>query len=162
MHEFVAEYFTGERLAGAVVGLAGAIGLLAAALLYAPRWELRPFAIVLAVLGLLELVVGLGLWIRTGPQVAGLLALLADDPARMIAEESARMTRVQATFVRLEIVWVALIAGSLAVAFSQRGRPALWSAALAVLLHAAFLFVFDSVAERRGAVYLSALTRAPR
>jgi hypothetical protein len=31
-----------------------------------------------------------------------------------------------------------------------------------VLLHAAFLFVFDSVAERRGAVYLSALTRAPR
>lgn len=161
MQDVLLEYFTGEKFAGVVVAIAGAIGLVAAALLFAPRWELRPFAVVLAIMGLLELTVGLGLWLRTGPQVDQLLALHASDPARMIADETARMTRVQANFVRLEIVWVVLFVACAAVAFTQRGRPVLWSAALGVLLHAAFLFVFDSIAERRGAVYLAALTRGP-
>ena len=68
------------------------------------------------------------------------------------------MTRVQASFVRLEIVWLALIAISAVIALTQRGRPVLWCASLGFFLHASFLFVFDSIAERRGAVYLTALT----
>lgn len=162
MHDAILEYFTGEKYGGLVIALIGLSALVAAAVLFQPRWELRPFAVVLAVMGLLELTVGLGLWLRTGPQIDQLLALHGSDPARMLADETTRMTRVQATFVRLEIVWLVLIAAAATIALTQRGRPVLWSAALGVLLHAAVLFVFDSIAERRGAAYLSALTRAPR
>lgn len=158
MHAAILEYFTGEKYGGLLVALIGLGGLIAAAVLFQPRWDLRPFAVVLAVMGLLELTVGLGLWLRTGPQVDQLLALLGSDPARMVADETARMTRVQTNFVRLEVVWLVLIATAAAIALTQRGRPVLWSASLGILLHASLLFVFDSIAERRGAVYLSALT----
>lgn len=160
MHDAILEYFTGEKYAGLLVACVGLLGLIAAALLFQPRHELRPFAGVLAVMGLLELGVGLGLWFKTGPQVDQLLALHASDPARVLAEEGARMARVQANFVRLEVVWLALIAVAAVIGLTQRGRPVLWCASLGFFLHASFLFVFDSIAERRGAVYLHALTRA--
>lgn len=158
MHDVVLEYFTGEKYAGLLVALVGLLAMIVSVFLFQPRHELRPFAVVLALMGLLELVVGVGLWMKTGPQVDTLLALHSSDPARMLADEGARMTRVQATFVRLEIVWLALIAISAVIALTQRGRPVLWCASLGFFLHASFLFVFDSIAERRGAVYLTALT----
>jgi len=161
MHDALLEYFTGEKYAGLLVACLGLLGLLVAGFLFQPRYELRPFAVVLALMGLLELTVGVGLWFKSGPQVDQLLALHTSDPARMFADEGARMTRVQANFVRLEIVWLVLIAVTAVIALTQRGRPVLWSASLGLLLHASFLFVFDSIAERRGAVYLNALTRSP-
>lgn len=154
----VLEYFAGEKGAGLLVALVGALALAAAVVLFQPRWELRPLAIVLGVMGLLELGVGLGLVVRTGPQVERLTALLGADAPRFLAEESARMARVQATFTVLAYTWSALILLSVGAAFTQKGRPAIWSASLGVLLHAAFFLVFDQVAERRGAAYLRALT----
>lgn len=159
MQEAILAYFTGEKHAALAVAAIGLLGLLAAAVLLHPRWELRGLAVTTFVLALLELSVGVGLWLKTGPQIDALLGQLAADPARMFADEGARMTRVQASFVRLELVWLTLIAAGAAIAFTQRGRPILWSAALGLILHAAFLFVFDAIAERRGAIYLSALTR---
>lgn len=159
MQDAILEYFTGEKLAGVTVAVVGAVGLVAAGVLMMPRWELRPMAAVLAVMGLLELTVGVGLWLKTGPQVESLLALQASDPARMLAEEGARMTKVQANFVRLEVLWVALMAAAAAVVLTQKGRPTLWAVCLGLALHAAFMLVFDAVAERRGAVYLAALRR---
>jgi hypothetical protein len=159
MQDAILVYFAGEKHAAAAVALAGLAALVAAVVLLHPRWDLRGLAVVTFVFALLELSVGVGLLQRTGPQVDALLTRLADDPAGMLADEGARMARVQAMFVRLEIFWLTLIAGGAAIALTQRGRPILWSAALGFLLHAAFLFVFDAIAERRGAIYLSALTR---
>lgn len=161
MRDAILEYFAGEKSAGMLAAVVGAVALAAAVALFQPRWELRPLAIALGVMGLLELAVGVGLVIRTGPQVERLLALLGSEPARMQAEEAARMTRVQANFTLLQYLWVGLIALTAVAAATQKGRPALWGASLGVLLHASFLLVFDVVAERRGAVYLRALTDRP-
>lgn len=158
MRDVILEYFAGERNAGLLVALIGALALVAAIVLFQPRWELRPLAIALGALGLLELTVGLGLVLRTGPQVEQLLALLGSDPARLHADESTRMTRVQANFTILQYAWVALIALATLAACTQKGRPVVWSASLGVLVHAAFFLAFDQIAERRGAVYLKALT----
>jgi hypothetical protein len=157
MQDAILEYFTGEKLAGVTLAAVGVVGLVAAGVLMMPRWELRPTAVVLAVMGLLQLTVGVGLWLKTGPQVESLLTLHAAEPGRMLAEEGARMAKVQANFVRLEILWVALMAAAAAAVLTQKERPTLWGVCLGLALHAGFMLVFDAVAERRGAVYLAAL-----
>ncbi len=159
LQDALLEYFTGEKHAGIMVLIVGALALIGALLFFQPRWELRPFAVALGLLGLLELGVGVGLLLRTGPQVERLSAQLAHDPALLRADEAARMARVQRNFTALQYTWTALLVVVLAVALTQKGRPALWSASLGLLLHASFFLAFDLVAERRGAVYLDALTR---
>jgi hypothetical protein len=162
MQDAVLQYFAGEKLGGVTAALVGGAALAAAAVLVQPRWELRAFAVALGVMGLLELAVGVGLVLRTGPQVDGLVAQLGGDAPRFFAEETARMVRVQRNFVALEVVWAATLALGAAVALTQKARPTLWGVALGLLVHASFLLVFDLVAERRGAAYLAALEAGRR
>jgi hypothetical protein len=159
MQDQVLAYFAGERQAGMLAALIGALALTAAVVLFQPRWELRSLAVTLGLLGLLELTVGIGLVVRTGPQVSQLLGQLGADTVAFYAGESERMARVQRNFLVLEYAWTAMLAAATIVALTQRGRPALWGVALGLLLHASFFLVFDLIAERRGATYLDALTR---
>ncbi len=158
MPDAILVYFNGEKHAGVTIAVLGLLGVVAALLLWQPRWELRSLAVVLGVMGLLELAVGVGLYLKTGPQIDQLLAQLGADAPRLQADELARMIRVQRNFVVLQVLWLALMAASAAVALTQKGRPALWGAALGLLVQAAVFLAFDLVAERRGAAYLAALS----
>lgn len=153
----VATYFEGEKNAGLFAAALGLVVLLGAAMLFPARLELRPLAYTLAVWGVLELAVGVGLYVKTGPQVARLLAQLASDPSALHAAELPRMIRVQRNFVVLEFVWIALIVGSATVGVWFKSRFSVSAVALGILVNAALLLAFDLVAERRGAVYLAAL-----
>lgn len=160
MRESLLEYFQGEKSAGLLVAGIGGFSLALAILLAQPRYDLRPFAITLGVLGLGEIALGLGLFFKTGPQVDALLAQLASDAPKLYAAESARMAKVQAMFVRLEIAWTAIIAVCAITALVMKGRPVVNGIALGLLLHVAMLLAFDTIAERRGATYLRALESA--
>jgi hypothetical protein len=127
--------------------------------LFPERWGLRAFAITLAVGGLLELAIGVGLYLKTGPQVAKLVGQLASDPAGFYAAERARMAIVQRNFVYLEFGWLALIGGCAAVAVWKKHAPVPSGVALGLLLTVVVILTFDIVAERRGALYLDALGR---
>ena len=159
MQDQLLAYFAGERQAGMLAALLGALALTAAVVLFQPRWELRSLAVTLGLMGLLELAVGVGLIVRTGPQVAQLLSQLGADAAAFYAGESERMARVQRNFVVLEYIWTAALATATILALTQKGRPTLWGVALGLVLHTSFFLVFDVIAERRGATYLEALTR---
>ena len=126
-----------------------------ATVFYQPRWGLRSFAVTLGVFALIEIAIGIGLYLRTGPQVTNLLAQLGSDSARFFAEEGARMTRVQRTFLIVQYVEVAVIVTASIAAIALKQRLMLSGVALGLLVHAAFLLAFDIVAERRGATYLS-------
>ncbi len=157
MRDALVAYFDGEKYAGLFIALVGLLALALAGGLSAPRWELRPTAVVLGILGLVQLAVGLGLYFKTGPQVARLLGQLASEPARFYTEEAARMVKVQRNFVWLEYMWMALMAGAALAAHTQKSRPAILGVALGLLVNAAVFFAFDLVAERRGALYLASL-----
>jgi hypothetical protein len=155
MHDALTTYFDGEKSAAVLIAGIGAAALALAVVLYQPRWGLRSFAVTLAVLALIEIAIGVGLYLRTGPQVANLLAQLGSDSARFVAEEGARMTRVQRTFVIIQYVELAVIVTTAISAIALKHRLMLSGVALGLLIHAAFLLAFDIVAERRGAIYLS-------
>jgi hypothetical protein len=151
-------YFDGEKHGGLFLAGCGLVGLVAALMLFQERWGLRSLAITLAVFAVLELALGIGLYVRTAPQVARLMALFGSEPARFFAEEGARMARVQRTFAIVTFVEVVLIAASAVVALTQKGRFWISGIALGLLLNAAMLLAFDLIADRRGGVWLAALT----
>lgn len=157
MNEALTSYFGGEKNAGLVLAVIGALMLVAAIVFFPSKYELRAFAITLGVWSLLELGIGVGLLLKTGGQVAALEAQLAADRTTMIATERPRMVKVQRNFVFLEAAWVALIVIAAVVAwrFKQALTPS--GVALGFLINASVLLVFDIVAERRGSVWLEAL-----
>jgi hypothetical protein len=156
MQDALMIYFNGEKNAGLFLAGIGIAELAAAALLF--RADLRSFATTIGVLAAAEIALGVGLYLRTDPQVGRLVAQLGGEPARFYTGEGARMARVQWNFVIIEYVELVLIIVSAVVAITQKGRPGLTGVALGLLVSAAFLLTFDLVAERRGEAYLAAIT----
>ncbi|MEK6373712.1 MAG: hypothetical protein AABO58_13575 [Acidobacteriota bacterium] len=148
MHDSLMVYFDGEKYAGLFLAGLGLAVIAAAVLLF----RFRSFAITLIVLAVAEIALGVGLYLKTGPQVARLMAQTD------YADEAVRMARVQRNFVVIEIVELAIIVICALVAVTQKGRVGVTGVALGLLIHAAILLAFDLLAERRGAVYLNALT----
>ena len=157
MHDALLLYFGGEKHAGLLAAAAGIAAIGVAAILLAPRHELRAFATTLGIIGLLEVGIGVGLYLKTGPQIDRLAAQLAADPPRLLREEGARMEKVQRNFVVLESLWIALLGGGAVAAVAWKQRPTAGGIALALVVQAGFFLAFDVVAERRGAVYLARL-----
>jgi hypothetical protein len=160
IREAMTVYFDGEKNAGLVLFGIGVAVFVAAAVLFPARFELRSLAWTLVVFGLLELAIGMGLYLKTGPQVANLSSRLADDRAALLDSERQRMVKVQNNFVTLERVWALLIVGSTLVAIARKTHVTLSGVALGVLVNTAVFLTFDVVAERRGRLYLEALTVA--
>jgi len=157
MQDALLAYFNGEKNSGLLLTGLGVIGIAAAALFSQPRWGLRSFAVTLAIFALVEIALGIGLYVRTGPQVTGLLAQLGSDAARFFSDEGARMARVQRNFVVVQYVEVAVITIGAIVAVAQKGRFWHSGIALGFVINAALLLAFDLVAERRGAGYVAAI-----
>ncbi len=161
MRDAILTYFAGEKHAALLLIAAGVVTAAAAAGLFPARWGLRSLAITLGVFAVLYLALGIGLHVRTGPQVGRLLQQLGSDAAAFGAEETARMAKVQRNFVLIEYVEVALAVVSVIAALAFKSRSVLVGVAVGLAINAAFLLAFDLVAERRGAVYLTALEAPP-
>ena len=157
MHDALIVYFDGEKYAGLLLAGVSASMLVAAAIIFRSRMDLRSFAITLAVLALAEIALGVGLYLRTGPQVERLATQLRSDGRAFRSDESARMARVQRNFVIVEYVEVAVIVLTAFIALTQKSRPVLTGVALGLLVNAALLLAFDAIAERRGATYVAAI-----
>ena len=157
MEQTLVTYFDGEKYGAVLIAAIGLVGVVLAAILFSPRWELRSFAVTLGVVGLAEIALGVALLLRTGPQVSDLLAHLRTDAAAFFFEEGTRMARVQRSFLVAQYVEMAVIVTGALVAFTQKNRFAVAGIAVALLCHGAFLLAFDLIAERRGAAYLSAI-----
>ena len=155
MQDALNAYFAGEEHAGLLLAGVGIATLALGAVFYQPRWGLRSFAVTLAVFALVEIAIGVALYLRTGPQVTSLLAQLGGDSARFFAEEGARMARVQRNFVVIQYIELVVVVTTAIAAISFRNRFALAGIALGLLCHAALLLAFDLIAERRGTIYLS-------
>lgn len=153
----MADYFAGEKAAGLLLFCIGIAALCAATALFPARHELRAFALTLGIFGVLELTIGLGLYLRTDPQVTALLARLTRDEAAFRAAEFERMTVVQRNFVIIQVVWSVFIAASGIAVWMMKGRPTATGIALGILIHAAMFLAFDRIAERRGSIYFDAL-----
>ncbi|MBX3270452.1 MAG: hypothetical protein KF729_09340 [Sandaracinaceae bacterium] len=163
--EVMHEYFRGERLAGAAI-IATGIGLCGFAV-YVWRTQEGGFvwglALPLAIVGVMAATVGPFFIAHNGRLADEIARRYEADASTLVAEESARMTRVNANWPRLKIGWavIGLVAMALILFVKQD-----WSSGLglALIVLVAILFAVDVFGERRAVPYteaLSALARGP-
>ena len=157
MHDALRMYFDGEKYAGLILAGVAMAAMLTAFLLFRAG-ELRSLAMTLAVVALAEIALGVGLYVRTDPQVRRLEAYLQADEPNFYRAETARMARVQRNFVLVEYAELFVIVTTALVAVWMKARPSPSGVALGLLINAAILLTFDVLAERRGAQYLAMLT----
>ena len=153
-------YFRGERTAGYGLIPVGALSLAAGIYL----WRVHGASLAKG-LGIPLLVVGIGLVIggivlvRTvDARQARLEASTAKDVSVPIADELARIDKVNGNWLPLKIGWAALAAISFALVFLV-GRPWVHGLALSLLLISATFMVVDSFAEKRAQVYEETLQK---
>lgn len=161
MQEAILSYFTGEKNAGVVLIILAIIGMAMAWIFFQPKYNLRAFAITLAVFSLIEIAIGSGLFLRTDKQVRGLLSELNSNPQIYFSGEKRRMTKVQNNFVNIQYTEAVIMVIGVIVALTLKNRPAISGVALAFVIHAAILLAFDIIAERRGAEYLATIHTQP-
>lgn len=153
------QYFLGERLAGLCAAALGLGALVFTLWLFRSVSPFRAMMGPLGLVGLLQLGVGIGLYFKTPPQLAGVEAGLtqADPAARTAAhaKETARMDRVQKNFVIIKIVWIALIVLGLGLSVFGASRSTLAGVGLGLLIQGSVMLAFDMFAEARGTTYFA-------
>lgn len=154
MQDALHAYFEGEKAAGLFLAGLGAVGLVATFLLFRHQ---RALALTLGFFAVAGIAIGIGLYLRTDPQVAKLVAQLTSDPARFTTEEGARMAKVQRNFVVIEYVEIALLFVGGIAAIVMKAKPTASGIALGLVVAAGIFLTFDVIAERRGASYVTAI-----
>ena len=154
MEAEITRYFAAERAESALfLGCAVAAAVVSAALgaLHSPY---RAMAWPLAAVGLVQLVVGGTVFVRTPGQVARLTGQLRASPSAYQAEEAARMGRVQRSLALYKRIEIGLLAIGLALASIEDYGGTLYAVGMGLILEAGLMLFLDLRAERRGHRYL--------
>lgn len=147
-------YFEAEKQAAVIIGSLGVIAGIFAAYLWLSANSFKAMGWPLIIIGLAQIAIGVGLFIRTDPQVAKLHEGLRVNPQATTESEVARMTKVNRSFKVIEAIEVVVIlVGVLLALFFRSRNLALASVGMGLFLQAAVLLVFDLFAEHRALVY---------
>ena len=150
-------YFVAEKQESVIFMAVGLLAIGLSVWLWMNGHRLKSMAYPLVVIGLMQMVVGGTVYLRTDSQVSTLIAQLQVNPAAAKAAETTRMQTVMKNFsIYKSIEMLLLIIGLGLIAFAQRHDMAA-GIGVGLVLQAAFTLTLDLFAEARGADYLSAV-----
>jgi hypothetical protein len=153
-------YFQAERAESLLFVAFGLLAIAASAFLlwrYGDAMS-RGLAIPLVAVGLIQLAVGGGVYMRTPSQVSALAVQAQSDPKRFKSDETTRMTTVMANFKSYKIIEVAFILIGLVVTLTV-SHPFWLGIGMAMLIQGALMLPADITAEQRGAAYNAAIAK---
>ena len=150
-------YFVAEKQESVIFIAIGLLALGISVWLWVNGHRLKSMAYPLVVIGLLQIVVGGTVYLRTDSQVSTLSAQLQLNPSALKAEETIRMQTVMKNFsIHKGIEMLLLIIGVGMIAFLQR-HDIVAGIGVGLVLQAAITLALDIFAETRGTDYLSAV-----
>jgi hypothetical protein len=150
-------YFDAEKQGAMLLLVIGIASVALATAVLAWRGAYAGAGVPFVALGVLAVGIGSGVWARTDHQVALLGAQMREAPAEALRTELPRMQRVRRTFLMAQIFEIALLVAGVAVAYLYRDRQFGFAFGVGLIAQAAFLLVFDLIADRRAAHYLTYL-----
>lgn len=153
-------YFDGEKQAGLFIAALGIASLAFAFWLYRDGGNFRAMLYPLAIIGLIQVAIGVGLYLRTPPQVAALEKSFSSGDAAAKEAERARMARVNANWKIIELAEVLIIALALIFILALKSRPVFVAVGMGLLIQASLLLAFDLFAEERARIYTEWLLRS--
>ena len=149
----IATYFTAERRGGFLLVAMAIAGFALAAFLWRTQSAFLAMAWPLVILGVIEVIIGLVIALRTPGQVAALEEGLRMSPAATVSAESHRMSRINRNFRIIKVVEVAVIALGLLLALLLPSLSAWAAVGVGLLAEATLLLAFDTFAHHRAEVY---------
>lgn len=150
------EYFTAEKQESVFFVAFGVLSLVLGVLFFLRGGDgLRGAAFPVAIVGLIQVVVGGAVWMRTDQQIAELVALVGSTPARYVTEEGARMATVNKWFDIYKMIEIALaVVGALLLVLGKTGgRGVLLGVGAGLCIQAAIMLTLDLFAEARADRY---------
>ena len=153
-------YFQAERAESL---LFAAFGVTAIALALYLLWRYggalaMGLAVPLVLVGLIQIVVGGTVLLRTSAQAVALKAQYVQAPARFKADETPRMVQVMANFKTYKWIEVAFVIIGLALTVLV-SQPFWLGIGMGMLVQGALMLPADITAERRGVEYQAAIAR---
>lgn len=159
MHDELVRYFSAEKSESLLFLLAGVGALVASTLLVRSGSPYRGMAIPLGAIGLIQVVVGASVYLRTDGQVAALTGLLEGTPAEFQRAELVRMTAVMRSFQIYKAIEIVILIGGIALALLYPRRERLYAAGIGCILQGSLMLMLDLFAEKRGQIYIDAIRR---
>ena len=159
MREAMVSYFHAEKQEALLFLVVGVGALIVSGLLLRGDGPWRSMAWPLTAVAVIQVVVGLTVFLRTDLQMAGLVARLASDAAACRAEELARMARVMWSFQAYGVIELLVFAAGVALTARFPGRQSLYAIGVGLVIQASFMLVLDLFAAQRGRSYLDAIGR---
>jgi hypothetical protein len=148
------DYFAGEKRESVAFICAGVVSIAVVVWLWRGTTPWRGAVYPLAIFGLIQLVVGGAIYLRTNGQVATLEAARHEAPASFRGDERARMKVVVRNFRVYRWVELAVIALGLVLLWRFPDRPALHAAGAGCVAQAGLTLILDLFAEARADRYL--------
>jgi hypothetical protein len=162
LRDDLTRYFQGEKREGIAFMSVGAPALVASGALLAQDGELgRGLGYPLLAIGVIELVAGVVVYVRTDRQVARLANGLLNNPQATAAGELTRLRRVNREFVLLQWIESSLLLSGVVLAAAGAGsrhEPVL-GAGLGLVLQSTAMLAFDGFASQRASAYTRSLER---
>ncbi len=159
--DFIKTYFTAEKNES-LIFLAFGIVTIAFSVYALVRWGdsfYKGFAVPVILIGIIQLVVGGSVYIRTDKQVAALEKLYQQNPAAFAEAETPRMETVMKNFAMYKIVEVAFVVIGLLLIFLASSKEFWLGVGVGMLLQGALMLTADIFAERRGKEYIHAIRK---
>ena len=150
-------YFDAEKQGAMLLLVIGVASVAVATALLVMRGAYAGAGVPFVALGVLAIGIGAGVWARTDHQVALLRVQMDQARAEALHAEVPRMERVHRSFLMAQIFEVVLLAAGIALAYLYRDRQFGFALGVGLIAQSAFLLVFDLIADRRAAHYLSYL-----
>jgi hypothetical protein len=161
MREDMHSYFRGEKIqAPFFFGTGVAAGAIGAVLLTRDDPMARGAAYPLIGIGLLQAIVGAGLFFRTDGQVAKLDEQLTTNPAGFKTDEAKRMLRIKNQFIAIMVLESVFILGGTVTASMAARRECcrtLQGVSLGFIAQGAATLMLDLIATARSRDYLQSL-----
>ncbi len=160
MSEDMHAYFAGEKRGGIFFMTAGVAALVGGGASFAQKTDFyRGFAYPVIIVGVIETLIGGGLYLRTDARVARLDRSLATEPAVFRRGELERITGVNKGFGVLEIVEVGLALGGagLGIVGGIRKNDTLKGVGLGLAIQSSAMLTLDLFAARRAELYAESL-----
>lgn len=158
MNVALLRYFQGEKRAAAGFLGIGAGALACGVWALGPDHPLTSARWPLGALGVLQIVAGATVYLRTDGQIRELLGRLNREPAAYRAGELARMAAVMKRFMHLRWTETALLAAGLLLAtLAAPWAPWCSGVGWGLLVQGTVTLALDAFAERRGAAYVAAI-----
>lgn len=147
-------YFSAEKQAALLLLVLALAGMVSGVYLRITESFFRAMAWPLFTVAVIQTAVGIGLLMRTNPQVAALQQGFTASPATAVAAEITRMDKVNRAWILIEVVEVMLIVAGLILIFAGRSAHPAWTAfGMGLLIEASVMLAFDLFAEHRALVY---------